>query len=83
MAKTRNYNVYGSVDYINRLKEEYDWLGRQCRIVAPGHLVVLALPERKKDTKKSDNNKGRRSHENGDGRQANAGREDRGAGRVR
>ena len=71
MAKTRNYNVYGSVDFINRLKEEYDWLGRQCKIVEPGHLVVLALPERKV-TKKSDN-KGRRGSD----------REDRGPSRVR
>lgn len=47
MAKTRNYNVYGTVDYINRLKEEYDWLGRQSKIVEPGHLVVLALPVKK------------------------------------
>lgn len=54
MAKTRNYNVYGTVSFINDLKDEYEWLGRECKIVAPGHLVVLALPERKKESKNSD-----------------------------
>jgi hypothetical protein len=51
MAKVRNYHVYGSVEYINRLKEDYEFLGKWVRLEGPGHLVVLALPP-KKETKK-------------------------------
>jgi hypothetical protein len=47
MAKARNYHVRGSVEFINRLKEEYDWLGRYAKIETPGHLVVFALPPKK------------------------------------
>ena len=53
MAKVRNYHIRGSVEFINRLKEEYEFLGRHVRLEATGHLVVLALPP-KKEKKKFD-----------------------------
>ena len=54
MASVKNYHVYGSVDFINRLKEEYDWLGRYSKIDKPGHLVVFALPPKKAKEKVED-----------------------------
>lgn len=48
--------MYGSVEYINRLKEDYEFLGKWVRLEAPGHLVVLSLPP-KKEKKKVDPNK--------------------------
>lgn len=65
MAKARNYHVHGTVEQINRLKEEYEFLGRVCRIEEPGHLIVLALPP-KKEKKKVDQN--RRKPSNRDNR---------------
>lgn len=44
--KARNYHYYGNQDEVNRLAEEYRFLGRNV-IVEPGHLTVLALPIRK------------------------------------
>ena len=62
MAKVKNYNVYGSVEFINALRDEYEWLGRACKIESPGHLVVLALPEKKvikkRDEKRRSGNRG-------------------------
>lgn len=62
MAKVRNYHVYGEVNFINRLKEDYDFLGRNAKIVEPGHLVVFALPPRKEKVKSDERsrNKDRR-----------------------
>ena len=47
MAKARNYHVYGTVEFVNRLKDEYEFLGRYVRIEEPGHLIVLAYPPQK------------------------------------
>lgn len=45
--KTRNYHYYGSQVEVQRLAEEYAFLGRKV-LVEPGHLTVLALPEKKR-----------------------------------
>ena len=51
--KARDYHVYGEQSYINRLKEEYEFLGRYCSTPEPNHLVVHALPPRKVKEKKN------------------------------
>lgn len=45
--KARDYHVYGEQSYINRLREEYEFIGRYCSTPEPNHLVVHALPPRK------------------------------------
>lgn len=51
--KTKNLHIYASPARCEELKAEYDYCARNAtRMVAPGHLVVLALtPKRKKDKK--------------------------------
>lgn len=61
MAKVKNVHVYGDAAKVERLRDEYEFLGRYCKIVEPGHLVVFArLPQKEssgkstKRTKKED-----------------------------
>ena len=51
--KSRNYHFRGDAATVQRLKEEYEFIGRYARIVEPGHLVVFAFPP-KKEKKKSE-----------------------------
>ena len=48
--KARNLHYYGTQDEVNRLAEDYRFLGRNV-IVEPNHLTVLALPIRKQKKK--------------------------------
>lgn len=53
--KTRNLHIYGTPEYVQAIKEEYDFCARNAtRMVAPGHLVVLALPPKRKPKPKED-----------------------------
>jgi len=65
MAKVRNYHFYGTPEKVNRLKEEYEFIGRITRLEGPNHLVVLALPP-KKEKKKIDPR--REDRKSGEGR---------------
>lgn len=58
MAKSKNYYVYGTEAYLNRLQSEYEFIGRFCKR-EPGTLIVLALPPQKVKEKKV-KKKGRR-----------------------
>jgi hypothetical protein len=42
--KTRNYHYRGTVATVNRLLDEYTFIGRDAEILEPGHIVVYALP---------------------------------------
>jgi len=46
--KVKNYHVYGTVEKINDLYDDYTFLGREAAVIEPGHLVVYALPQRKR-----------------------------------
>lgn len=52
MAQVKNYHYYGDAASVQRLKGEYDFIGRSCKIVEPGHLVVFALPFKKTKEKR-------------------------------
>lgn len=52
--KARNYHYHSDPATIERLKEEYEFLGRYVKIESPGHLVVLALPPKKKKETKAE-----------------------------
>lgn len=53
MARISNLHLYGSPERLKALKEEYDYIARNAtRMVAPGHLVVLALAPKAKKQKK-------------------------------
>lgn len=59
--KARNLHFYGEPERLKALKEEYDYCARNAtRMVAPDHLVVLALPpkaRKKKDDEKAGGDK--------------------------
>lgn len=66
MAKVKNYHIHGTVSDVNRLREEYEFIGKYfVELVEPGHLVIHALPPRKEDKKKSDDKRGRSSNKSG------------------
>lgn len=57
MAKIKNVYYYNNdPGEVNRVKEEYEFIGRTVRRV-PGGIVVLALPPKK--VKKKDDKKGK------------------------
>lgn len=59
MAKVKNYHVYGDAAKVERLRDEYEFLGRYCKVVEPGHLVVFAHPPKKeKNGRKGKDSKG-------------------------
>lgn len=58
MAKTKNYHRYGTVSEMNRLQEEYEFIGKYyVERPEPGHLVIHALPQNKEEKKTVDDNK--------------------------
>lgn len=55
MAKIRNKHVYGTSEEIKRIKEEADWIGRNVtRIASDGHLIIFAIPPKKRTRPKKD-----------------------------
>lgn len=68
----KNLHIYASPARCEELKAEYDYCARNAtRMVAPGHLVVLALaPAKKKEKKSEDKAEQRHDHRrtNGFGR---------------
>lgn len=59
--KAKNYHVYGDAATVQRLKDEYDFIGRYARITEPGHLVVFAYPPKKEKKKRDDRRTGQGS----------------------
>lgn len=60
MTKPRNLYLYGSLEELKRLKEEYDILGRPSKIEGD-RLIVFALAPKKPKKKDARDNKGRSS----------------------
>lgn len=64
--KARNYHVHSTPEEVKRIADEYEFIGRAFKILAPDHLVLLAYPpkkEKKKKVVKDENerdNRGRR-----------------------
>lgn len=57
MAKIRNAHRYGTAEQVKAWKEEEDWNGRHISRIDPndpGHLIVFAIPPKKKSKKKTD-----------------------------
>jgi hypothetical protein len=52
--KVCNLYIYGDSEYLQRLEEEYTFMGRQVR-VEDGRLIVFALPRKRKVNKDSKN----------------------------
>lgn len=76
--KARNLHIHGTVSEINRLREDYLFIGKyHVEIVEPGHLVVYALPPKKEEKKKSDDKRGGRKQtgNQSSGRQGDARRD--------
>jgi hypothetical protein len=65
--KATNYHYYDKdAATVQRLKEEYEYIGRYVVLESPYHLVVLAYPPKKEPKKKNDNRtKGRGSNSQG------------------
>lgn len=51
--KSRNYSFYGTQEEVERVADEYRFLGRRVE-VTKGRVTVLALPPRKKAEDKKD-----------------------------
>lgn len=45
--KVSNLYIYGDTEYLNRLEEDYVFMGRQVRR-EDGRLIVFSLPKRRK-----------------------------------
>lgn len=57
MAKIKNAHRYGTPEQIKAMKEEEDWNGRHVSRIDPndpGHLIVFAIPPKRKSKKKDD-----------------------------
>lgn len=55
MAKIKNQHIYGTPEEIKRIKEESDYIGRNVsRIAEDGHLIVFAIPPKRKSVKKKE-----------------------------
>lgn len=50
--KIKNKHVYATPQRIREIAEEEQWIGRhRYRVVDPEHIIIYALPERKKTKK--------------------------------
>lgn len=49
--KSRNYHFHGDAATVQRLKEEYEYLGRWVKVIDGRHLVVFAYPPKKEKKK--------------------------------
>jgi hypothetical protein len=55
MAKVRNMHLRGTPEQVKAWKEESDFIGRNLsRIEEPGHLVIYALPPKRKSRKEKE-----------------------------
>lgn len=57
MAKIQNKHVYGTPERIKEIKEESDWIGRNVSRIDrenPGHLIVFAIPPKKRSRPKTE-----------------------------
>lgn len=58
MASIKNKHVYGTPERINEIQAELEWIARwPVARLAPGHLVVYALPPRKPSKPKEEREK--------------------------
>ena len=69
--KAINYHYYDKdAATVQRLKEEYEYIGRYVQLVNPYHLIVLAYPPKKEVKKKHDPRGKSKSANNQGGRKA-------------
>lgn len=57
MAKVKNAHYYATPERIREMKSEYDFIGRWVTKIDPGnpgHLIVYAVPPKKRDRKKEE-----------------------------
>ena len=57
MARIKNRHIYATPQRIKELKEEYDWMGTWVTQIDPldsGHLIVYAVPPKRRSKKKAD-----------------------------
>lgn len=62
--KSRNYHYHADPATIQRLKEEYEFIGRSVLVPEPDHIVVLAITPRKPKVEKEKADKPKFSRKN-------------------